>query len=222
MSGTSASLRYFSIAHELNEEYKERLKSSYLHFRGNLKSFSLISLHPDTPEIGKSNIKTKANGLKELENANLNSAGRETPEKKLQAHIIGTAISNNNFLPFDANIEFLTSELALYNKDGDRKVTDILGFDNQNNLVVIELKSSRLKKKIEEQVDDFTKIIENEKVFFSELVKLLTNGRAWSGGITKIGVWPKAKRVNRKVLKEDVREIVYQMTDEKEWLFEER
>lgn len=221
MLDTSASLRYFHIAHELNEEHKEKLKSLDLHFRGNVKSISLISLHPDTPEIGISGITTKEKAIKELEKADFKKPKRDTPEKQLQAYIIRTALKNDNYLSFDINIQFLTSELAIYNEKGKRVVTDILGIDNQNNLIVIELKSSRLKTRIEEQIDNYTSIIEQEQAFFSALVKLLTNGRKWSGDVKKMGVCPKATRVNRKVLREDVREVVYELDAEGEWGFEE-
>lgn len=77
------------------------------------------------------------------------SKNRGTREKELQAWLIKNAI-NNKGLYFDATIQFLTSELTLYYNDGEKSnkkiTTDILGIDQQQNLVIIELKSLREKK----------------------------------------------------------------------------
>ena len=52
-------LKYFKIASELNKCYHNDLKNKKLHFRGNLNSFSLISVDKTTAEIGVSNLKSR-------------------------------------------------------------------------------------------------------------------------------------------------------------------
>ncbi|MBT9138933.1 MAG: hypothetical protein DDT31_01513 [Syntrophomonadaceae bacterium] len=194
-------LKYFRIAHTLNKDNEEILISKRLHFRGNINSFSLISLDKDTPERGISQLPTEKSGqkalnekidkiLEQFRDIKLNDPDktRPTPEKALQAWIIGYALKHERILPFGDDIEFLTSELAI--PKGKKKiVNDILGIDGAGDLVVIELKSNRDKTKLEEQVKNFSDVIAPEESLFTELVKLLTE-RKWSGGIKKMIVWP--------------------------------
>lgn len=209
-------LEYIRIAHELNKELSETLLEKEFHFRGNLNSFSLISLSKSSPEIGFSGLKTEAAGVKEYNkiikpNFKLTKK-RETREKELQAWIILNALKNENQLFFDKNIKFLTSELAMELTTVDSKkrvVNDILGLDNDNSLVVIELKSVREKKRLEEQIDDFNQVISKNKTFFRDLVMHLT-GREWNGKVKNIIVWPDAPNVSKKNWLYEITEITYQ------------
>ncbi|GAB6008462.1 PDDEXK family nuclease [Dysgonomonas reticulitermitis] len=149
-----------------------------------------MSLDPKTPEIGISPINRK-NAEEKLLNFDPKEPVRKTPEKILQAWIIFNAIQNNNLLPFADNLTFITSELAIVLKDNKRIVNDILAIDKDNNLVVIELKSSRVNK-VKEQATKFKEVIESEPFFFRFLTKLMTD-RDWSDTIRCVVVWPKAE-----------------------------
>lgn len=202
-------LKYFRIAKKLNEDkdVKKILNDKKLHFRGNVGSFSLISLNQKTPEQGKAGFVNEKKGVEFLENSIdilLESKkdkvdtgkSRPTPEKNLQAWIIDYAINHNHQLPFLTDLTFLTSELA-FPTPSKRFVNDILALDCEGNLVVIELKSARLKKELQTQVNEFCQIIANEHDFFKELVILLLPERQWNGKIRKIIVWPDANNKSR-------------------------
>ncbi|MCP3681380.1 MAG: DUF91 domain-containing protein [bacterium] len=198
-------LEYFKIATKLNKEREKDLRTKKLHFRGNINSFSLISLDRETPERGISQLKTEKRGnkaldekideiLEEIKYAKATDCNktRITREKELQAWIIDYALNHKkHLLPFGDGIEFLTSELAI--KQGKKRVVnDILGIDKHKNLVVIELKSDRNKTTLEKQVNKFSELIKADKSnFFVDLVSLLA-GRKWSGNTKGMIVWPNA------------------------------
>ncbi len=201
-------LKYFKNAKNLNEEFQAELKTKKLHFRGNLGSFSLISLDRKTPEQGKGGFKEESQGreflpkieihlsdkLGKIERGELRT--RPTREKELQAWIINYAINNGYNLPFSSGLKFLTSELA-FQKSEKKIVNDILAIDQEGTLVVVELKSVRDKKELERQVDDFCMIIADKKAFFKELVVFLAPERPWNGKVRKMIVWPDANNKTR-------------------------
>lgn len=196
------SLDFMQMAQELNLEHHEKLRDRALHYRGNINSFSLVSLSDDTPEIGISNLKSKMQANNALENriaAKLKAGlGRSTPEKTLQAWIINKALSNNMVLPFERKLTFLTSELALTGvfiesegKEG-KIVNDILAVDDYGALWVIELKSAREKKTLETQINNFISVVDKNRDLFTELVQMLSK-KTWSGKICGMVVWPHAR-----------------------------
>lgn len=198
---TADIMKYFRIAKELNEECKDDLIAKKLHFRGNMGSFSLISLCHATPEQGKVGLKKKESGKRFLDegiDSHLAAkrdkivAGKSKPtrEKELQAWIINYAVNHEYKLPFSTGLTFLTSELAF--NDSKKIVNDILALDEQGCLVVLELKSSRNKKTLEGQVEGFCDVISSKQDFFKELVALLASERGWNGRIRKMIVWPDA------------------------------
>ena len=85
--------------------------------------------------------------------------------------------------------------------------SDILAIDNENNLCVIELKSSR-DNEVKRQTIEFEKVIINETEFFHQLVLLNTNNE-WNGSIRKIAVWPKTEGKTRKREHLSVEEVNY-------------
>lgn len=202
-------LRYIELAHRLNTDQRERLLKSDLHFRGNLSSLSLISLHKDTPELGYAGIRTERKALELLARMEANTLpppGRPTREKELQAWLIRNAMANDHRLFFDDRLRFITSELALMHK-GKRVVNDMLALDEQGGLVVIELKSSRDKARIEAQVEAFLRIIDRRRSFFHDLTRMLT-AREWNGTCSGMVVWPAATIPVRKT-RAGYREICY-------------
>jgi hypothetical protein len=198
-------MTFFKIAHELNNECKDKLKEKKLHFRGNVSSFSLISLDCETPEQGESGFKGKdakekarkflhekidsllASKLQKIKNRE----SRITREKELQAWIINYAINHEYQLPFSDGLTFLTSELAFTKPE--KIVNDILALDRDGTLVVIELKSSRDKTTLEGQVERFFKKIDCNPAFFKELVKVLAPEKEWNSQIRGMVVWPDSK-----------------------------
>jgi len=185
-------LKYFNLANELNEKFSQKLLEKKAHFRGNVNSFSLVSLNSETPEIGVSRIKTVRKAEEELSKFNPKEPMRKTPEKSLQAWIILNTIQNNYILPFGNNLTFITSELAIVLEDKKRVVNDILAINENNDLVVIELKSIRVNQ-VKDQVLKFKKEVilsDKYKSFFEDLTKLMTR-KSWSGNVKCVIVWPK-------------------------------
>ena len=214
-------LKYFELANKLNKDLSSELISNNLHFRGNRNSFSLISLDKSTPEIGIGNLKTIKNATNKFfeligkpgyKKRKL-TKGRETREKELQAWIIRNALNNKNKLFFDNQIKFLTSELSLILEDKNkgiskRVVTDILGLNGKDELVIIELKSSRDKTRLTKQIENFSKAVKQNKKFVRGIVDLLTN-RKWNGEIEKIIVWPESSKKEKLVWDHDIKELNY-------------
>jgi hypothetical protein len=209
----SYDLEYFRMARELNVKFYDRLKNKNLHCRGSLNSTSLISLDTKTPERGISNITKEEKFLsilKDIESGKIKieKPNRNTPEKLLQATIISHSIyKNNHYLPFGGEIRFITSEFALKN-DEQKVVNDILGFSNDGALYVIELKSSRLKTELQNQVKTFERFIINHVELFSDLLKI--HGPNWDKqNIKKAVVWPRSKSSSKKVFDTSIEEFVY-------------
>jgi hypothetical protein len=202
-------LKYFKIAKELNIKFRKELKPKNAYFRGNIKGFSCVSLDEKTPElgIGRSGMKKPVEGIEKFLKE-IDPPKRRTPEKELQAYIIRKALGNNKKLPIGKNITYVTSELVSYKKQGKKVVTDILALNKNNDLVVIELKSSRTKTKLMNQVNDFEACINKDKQFFIKLVYLLTEKR-WSGRVRKIIVWPWARTSPIEWGDENITEICY-------------
>jgi hypothetical protein len=213
-------LKYFRLAKELNDENHELLVEKKFHFRGNENSISLISLNKETAEKGISNITDKEKAKLLLENLpNLEEPKRNTPEKVIQAWIIHTAMKNNGRLPFKDNLTFITSELVFKNKEEYNLLeqkkdirNDILAFDNENNLCIVELKYTR-SNDVKKQTLEFEKVVKNEFDFFNELLTLHTN-RIWNKEIRKISVWPYTSGSPKKQEFLSVEEVNYIVNDD--------
>ena len=88
-----------------------------------------------------------------------------------------------------------------------------MGVNKNCDLVVIELKSDRLIKELLGQLNNFSEIIKEKKVFFKELVKLILKVE-WSGKIEKIIVWPHCDNPRPLVLgRMQVKEVCYLATN---------
>ncbi len=204
----SNDLKYFRIAKELNEMFHEVLKNNNFIFRGNLNSFSLVSLAKETAEKGVSGLKSKEvaeNHIASIEKLKLEPPKRETREKELQAWIINYAMNNNWLLPFSKNLTYVTSEMAFTKPE--KIVNDILAIDDDKNICIIELKSIR-DNEVKKQTIEFEIEINKNKQLFEELIELITS-KKWNGKCRKIAVWPKAKGVERENKYKDVEEINY-------------
>lgn len=212
----SNNLLYFEMANEFNKTLHSDLVKNQCHFRGNLNSFSLVSLSPEKPELGISGLKTEKDAKNAFDRLSLKKhPKRPTPEKSLQAWIINQALNNNFRLPFDENIKFITSELALKNDKRVRVVNDILGYcEKDKQICVVELKSKRLMQELINQVKDFEDIILTNQPFFTELLKLYDhqNPNGFQK-VKKIIVWPYAETSPKEELKKedvDILEVTYE------------
>lgn len=211
-------LKYFKIAKFLNDKHHEILIEKKLHFRGNKNSISLISLSKETAEKGIPNIKEIEKAESILKSPiKLEKPKRDTPEKVLQAWLIYTSMLHGGKLAFK-DLTFITSELVFENKalyglsKSKRDIrNDILALDENNNLCIVELKSAR-DNEVKKQTVEFEKVIQNEKDFFNQLVKLYTN-KSWNGSIRKISVWPNKNGKLRLQKYLDVEEVNYSETD---------
>lgn len=215
-------LKYFSLAHELNENFKSLLVKNKVHFRPSLNSLSLISVSEEKPELGTKCSFTKYNStnniqeliVADIEKINIKSEPqRPTPEKYLQALIISYALTNNYELPFDKKIKFISSEIAIKNNAGKKIVTDILGYNEATNqLCVIELKYDRQEKRLIEQVNNFENVINEKPEFFSQLLSIhgFRNASRIPQTIAKLVVWPHEKTSPKVKLKaENIIEITF-------------
>jgi hypothetical protein len=180
-------LQYFRMAKELNEEHHSFLLEKELHIRGNVNSFSIISVSQLTPEIGKSGFTSKEKAQNYLSKLEFKRPERKTEEKNLQSYIIKYAMNNMGKLPF-GDFTFITSEMAVKLEGNKRIVNDILAVDSKNNLAIIELKSLRDNKVKKQTIDFENKVVLPKSEFIYSLVENLS-GKKWNGNIRKIAVW---------------------------------
>jgi hypothetical protein len=207
--------KFFKLAIDLERQFHEELIKNDVHFRASLNSMSLISVSEDKPELGVSCKNHDPWTLEILNNyikiiTTKPKPKRPTPEKSLQAWIIKEARMNNYKLPFDNSIQFLTSELAISNSNGNKIVADIIGYDSKTNqLIIIELKSSRLLKRLIEQVNNFEEIIHENFSFFMNLTSL--HGSSKLEKVSKKAiVWPHERTSPLKKLSDlDIAEYTY-------------
>lgn len=216
-------LKYFELAYKLNESHKRLLIDNEVHFRASINSISMISISNNMPELGIKCKASKYNASSNLINVieediikvkSKSKPQRPTPEKELQSWIIKYALTNNHSLPFDPDIKFITSELAIQSKSDRKTVTDILGYnDVTQQLYIIELKSDRLLKRLIQQVSDFENVILENQQFFSQLLSIhgFASPEDFSNRIKKAIIWPYEKTSPKEELKtEGIQEFTYQ------------
>lgn len=193
----NSEISFFKLALELEKQFKKELIDNGVHFRANLNSLSLISVGAEKPELGvqckkHDNWSTEIlfDYIERINNKPLPQ--RPTPEKSLQAWVIKQAQENDNILTFADSIRFITSELAFSDPEKGKIVSDIIGFDTkQNRIVILELKSDRLLKRLVEQVDNFDYIISQNQQLFDDLLSIY--GYKTDNKPLKAILWPNAK-----------------------------
>jgi len=208
--------RFFKLAIELERQFQNELIENEVHFRASLNSLSLISVGAEKPELGVS-CKNHNQWTSEILHTYIEKIKnkpipkRPTPEKSLQAWIINEAQANDHKLPFNNSIKFITSELAMYKSNEAKIVSDIIGYNTETNqLVIIELKSDRLFKRLIEQVESFEEIIHDNFWFFHDLVTLHGFSKLEEAS-SKAIVWPHERTSPLQKLKDlDITEYTYQ------------
>lgn len=220
------STEYFELAKKLNEEEGLRQDKLHFRGNfGSCSLISLNPETPEeglcgikTPEAAEKALKKISAVLQEKTLKKKRGESRSTPEKELQAWIIESALENDYWLPFEkhvGNIKFVTSELVLTLNEGicERVNTDlglseqnrfdqtdirndILGIDEDNNLIVIELKPKRALNELCKQVNIFSSLLLQSEYrdAVSKVVKIMT-GQDWTAGKVRKGiVWPSAAK----------------------------
>lgn len=207
-------LDHFRLVHKLNLMFNSELIQHQAHFRASLNSISLISLNPETPELGINCKPSKYSTFAQVQLVfqedierlkRKEKPKRLTPEKKLQSWMIQEAINNSERLPFNQDVKFITSELAINNRLGKKVVTDVIGYqESTGQLWIIELKSERLRKRLIEQVNNFEEVVLENPRFFSELLNIYgySNVYLTRETIVKAVVWPDKKSKADLILKE--------------------
>jgi len=173
-----------------------------VHFRPGVDGISMISLLSHSPQMGLSkipNIKTFKTKFDDLFERHCRQVApiRLTPEKELQSYLIALAYRHpQRLLPFDSlDLMFVTDEIPVYMDKKDKKVVcDILAISKKKNgyaPVLVELKSSREKKRLIEQVSDYAPVIDANIEKYSNLFSALLGKRIeLVGPCEKWIVWP--------------------------------
>ena len=153
-----------------------------VHFRPASTGIAMIGLLPDRPQRGKSSItmpaRLAANFEAEFRGHCVDCEHRRlTPEKRLQSWLIAEAYRHDRRLcsltapDLASPMIFITDELALPADDG-RIVCDLLALDGDRP-VILELKPSREKKRLVEQVTRYAALVEAHITLFSELCSVI-------------------------------------------------
>lgn len=219
----------FELAHKLNKQFETQLIERKLHFRASIGSLSLIELSSERPELGiKCSVKKYSSNdvesvfekdlLKLCEKA---PNQRLTPEKVLQSWIIQEALKNKGRLPFDSNIEFITSELAIYCEQLQKKVVvDIIGYcHNSNRICIIELKYDRHLKRLIEQVNHFQLAIDENQELSRNILQVHGHSNV-DLNARKVIVWPfsHSEQVSQTLVNNNITEYGY-MQDSRGFTF---
>ena len=188
-----------------------------VHFRPGAAGIAMVGLRPESPQRGRSGITNLARLAENFdeefhEHCVNNPPGRPTPEKELQSHLIREAYDNGRKMAFSRNkmaplnatdqdtaaqveLLFVTDEIRLP-VQGEEKVCDILTLRSTRAghvPVLIELKTERLKTKLIEQVEEYSRLIDRHADLFGELYSaLLGYPIAFAGPCERWIVWPAA------------------------------
>lgn len=152
-----------------------------VHFRPTSKGVTLISLHPDRPQLGKGfkNVMILKKKFEEKFQMHCvdRAPKRRTPEKRLQSFLIANAYCNARRLinlerdSDGAELFFVTDELSLPFAS-TKIVCDIIALQ-RDQPVVIELKTQRQKKQLVKQVTDYATLVEEHRELFGQLFSVI-------------------------------------------------
>ena len=183
---------------------QEDEKIQDVHFRPTSDGITIVSLNPESPQLGVpcKDIEHIAENLKQL--AKISQPGRSTPEKKLQSFLIRDAYNHGGKMAClkesrktDPTVEliFVTDEIFLPVGESKRgRGCDLLAVRNTNAgpvPVLLELKSERKKKELVEQVETYSRLVNEHADRFGKLYsELLGRSIKFAGPCEKWIVWP--------------------------------
>lgn len=201
-------------ARQLHENLEPLLqqRAGTVHFRPSAGGISMVGLHADKPQRGKSGL-TDLNalvcGFEELFQKHCVEIeqGRPTPEKEVQSFLIGDAYRNGRKMKVineasrrtahPVELMFVTDEIALP-LDGEKTVCDILALrvdEGRSTPVVMELKSQRELTRLQHQVEAYAGLVDAHAALFAELFGALLGRKnlKFDGRAEKWIVWPATK-----------------------------
>lgn len=176
-----------------------------VYFRPGSGGISMISINPDRPQVGKRglrDLKAISDRFDDMYQKHcMQGPSRPTPEKRLQSYLIAQALKQSRRMlcleHSGEEIYFITDEVSLPTCAGE-KVCDILAAvrtDGGWRPMHIELKSERAMKRLIEQLDRFSSLIDQHLDAFGRLAStMLEIPIQWSGSTQKVLVWPAADK----------------------------
>lgn len=195
-------------AREFLNHVRERdlaLRCGEVHMRPSSAGVALISLHPDSPQLGEGGLSPKQAAERLATFSISRVPGRSTAEKELQAFIVAEAYRHARRLhciePVGQPTWFITDELRLPHDNGGDVICDLVGVGLRGGRmvpVVIELKSERSLSRLVEQVTSYSRVIEQERELFAELAGVLLGRQvALVGEAERWIVWPAPSGLER-------------------------
>jgi hypothetical protein len=179
-----------------------------VHFRPSSTGVAMVGLHPDRPQRGKSGITNLRRVVADFERMFAAHCldidhRRVTGERRLQSYLIREAYAHNRRLaPINtASLEtedavellFITDEIALPTEEG-KTVCDMLALRHDKGRltpVLLELKYARQRKRLVEQVETYSRSLDDHAGLFAELYgALLGESVTFDGPTEKWIVWP--------------------------------
>lgn len=177
-------------AHQIHNHLSTHaaLQAGMVHFRPASNGITMVSLHAERPQRGKSGYQAErlsANFEAEFSKYCVEiEQGRPTPEKRLQSYLIANAYRNGRHMQAlqaclapteDTALYFVTDEIALWSED-KRVVCDLLAINQRPDgiaPVLIELKSERHMTRLVEQLDSYTALLWHHRANFEQIFSAL-------------------------------------------------
>lgn len=169
----------------------------------------MVGLLPNKPQLGRA-YRSTVNVIGDFEGefsrwCDAEAPKRVTPEKAVQSFLLSNALCHHRRLQVineassltsqPVNLVFVTDELVLPSINGDQRL-DLLCLnvgDDGDQMVVIELKSTRAMKQLLRQTAVYAKILECHRSAVADLAKaVLGRTVVFRGPVQKWIVWPAA------------------------------
>lgn len=169
-----------------------------VHARPSSTGVSLISLHPESPQLGSGGLSPRRAAESLASFSVGRKPGRSTPEKALQAAVLADAYRRERRVaPLECLVGptwFVADELALPDDAGRKVVCDLIcaGLrDGRMVPVVVELKSDRTLARLVDQVTAYAELLDEQRVLFGELASVVLGRQvSFAGPPEKWIVWP--------------------------------
>jgi len=178
-------------------------------FRPGSEGIAMVSLQRDRPQRGKSRIRNVAGLARNFEAQYRKycvdiDQGRPTPEKRLQSYLVSHAQSNGHHLTALESVSglspvlFVCDEVKLPTREGPR-ICDLFAVtgngDGTWTPLIVELKSRRAMKELQEQLQVFAALVDAHSGRFGDLASAVLNQTiTLCGPCRKWLVWPSDTR----------------------------